>query len=121
MSAIEVTSCPETCLPWTPMTKTAMVAHLVAIPELADEVEQILRGLVDSTADEVGTELYVLSRDPNQENSFWFFELYTDDAALAVHGGSAAMAQAMVGLDGKLAEAPMLSVVSPLVAKGLAL
>lgn len=103
------------------MTKTAMVAHLVAIPELTDEVEQILRGLVASTSEEDGTEIYVLNRDPNQENSFWFYELYTDDASLAAHGGSAAMAEAMVALDGKLAEAPMLTVVSPLVAKGITL
>ncbi len=101
------------------MTKTAMVAHLVAIPELTDEVFQILRGLVDSTTDEAGTEIYVLNRDANQENSFWFFELYADDAALATHGGSAAMAEAMVSLDGKLAEAPMLTVVTPVAAKGI--
>jgi len=103
------------------MTKTAMVAHLVAIPELTDEVEQILRGLVESTTDESGTEIYVLNRDANQANSFWFFELYTDDAALATHGGSAAMADAMVSLDGKLAEAPMLTVVTPVQAKGIGL
>lgn len=96
-----------------------MVAHLVAIPDLADDVAQILEGLVESTRDEAGTEVYVLSRDANQENSFWFFELYTDDAALGVHGASAAMANAMVALDGKLAEAPMLTVVAPIAAKGL--
>lgn len=112
---------PNWRLPSEFMTKTAMVAHLVAIPELTDEVESILRGLVDSTTDEAGTEIYVLSREANQQNSFWFFELYADDAAMATHGGSAAMANAMVSLDGKLAEAPMLTVVTPLVAKGLAL
>lgn len=96
-----------------------MVAHLVAIPDLADEVETILRRLVDSTADEAGTEMYVLTRDANQADSFWFFELYADDEALAVHGGSAAMVDAMVGLDGKLAEAPMLTVVQPMAAKGI--
>ena len=103
------------------MTKTAMVAHLVAIPELSGEVEQILQGLVTSTADETGTEVYVLNRDPNQENAFWFFELYSDNDALAIHSGSAAMANAMVSLDGKLAEAPMLTVVTPIAAKGISL
>jgi quinol monooxygenase YgiN len=101
------------------MTKTAMVAHLVAVPELTDEVEEILRGLVASTTDEAGTEIYVLNRDANQTNSFWFFELYADDDALATHGGSAAMADAMVALDGKLAEAPMLTIVAPMAAKGI--
>lgn len=101
------------------MTKTAMVAHLVAIPELTDEVEEILHGLVSSTADEVGTEIYVLNRDAGQENSFWFFELYTDGDALGTHGGSDAMAKAMVALDGKLAEAPMLTIVTPVAAKGI--
>ena len=100
------------------MTKTAMVAHLVAFPEATDEVEAILRRLVESTLDEEGTEIYVLNRDTNQANSFWLYELYADDDALAVHGASAAMADTMVALDDKLAEAPMLTVVTPLVGKG---
>ncbi len=103
------------------MTKTAMFANLVALPDQADEVEAILRDLVASTEEEAGTEVYVMTRDPNRSDAFWFFELYTDEAALGAHAAGSGMAAALVGLDGKLAEAPMLTQVEPLAAKGLAL
>lgn len=101
------------------MPKIAMVAHLVAKPEHLAEVQSLLEELVDSTLAEDGTELYLLNQDAADGASFWFYELYADDAALGVHGGSETMAKVMVGLDGKLAEAPMLTVVRPVKAKAV--
>ena len=60
-----------------------------------------------------------LNQDAADGASFWVYELYTDDAALGVHGGSDTMAKVMVGLDGKLAETPELIVVHPVKAKGI--
>lgn len=101
------------------MPKTSVIAHLVAKPDQLEEVQAELERLVASTADEAGTEQYVLTQDAADGTSFWFFELYTDDAALGVHGGSDAMAAALVALDGKLAEAPVLHVTRPVKAKGI--
>ena len=100
------------------MPKIAMVAHLVAKPEHLEEVQSLLEELVESTATEAGTELYALNQDAGDGASFWVYELYTDDAALGVHGGSDAMAKVMVGLDGKLGATPELIVVRPVKAKG---
>ncbi len=101
------------------MSKTSVFAHIVAKPEHLEEVQSLLEGLVASTADEAGTEQYVLTQDAGDGASFWFFELYTDDDALGVHSGSDAMAAAIGGLDGKLAEAPALHVTRPVKAKGI--
>jgi quinol monooxygenase YgiN len=101
------------------MSKISMVAHLVAKPEALDEVQSLLEELVDSTTSEDDTELYVLNQDAADGASFWVYELYADDAALGVHGGSETMAKVMVGLDGKLAATPELIVVRPVKAKGI--
>lgn len=101
------------------MPKIAMVAHLVAKPEHLEEVQSLLEELVDSTTSEDGTELYVLNQDAADGSSFWVYELYADDAALGVHGGSDTMAKVMVGLDGKLGATPELIVVRPVKAKGI--
>ena len=101
------------------MSKIAVTARLEAKPESNALVLEVARALVASTADEAGTEVYVLNQDPNNPNVFWFYELYSDQAALDAHLGSAAMADAFGKLADALAEPPALHVLTPLTATGI--
>ena len=103
------------------MSKISVIARLVSKPETNAEVKAVFEGLVASTASEDGTEVYALNQDSADPNVFWFFELYADNDALTVHGGSAAMADAFTTLAEALAEPPALHVLTPLQAKGLSL
>lgn len=99
--------------------KVAVIARIDIQPDRADDAEPLLRALVDATEAEQGTEGYVLVREGP---TFWFFELYTDADALALHGKSPALAEAFGGpLGGMLAGAPELHTTAPIAAKGIPL
>ena len=98
--------------------KVAVLARITVRVDAVDEAEATLRGLVDATADEDGTVQYVLHRE-GDTGSFWFYELYADDAALDVHGRSPALAEAFGSLGALLAEPPELHMMRPLHAKNL--
>ncbi len=100
--------------------KVAVIARISARPEAAGEVEAALRGLVDAASAEEGTVEYVLNRE-GDSGSFWFYELYADQAAFDAHGQNPALASAFGRFGGLLAEPPELHVLSPLQAKHLSL
>src|SRR5262249_5009641 len=54
------------------------------------------------TANEAGTVTYILYRSTADPNEFAFYELYQDQAALAVHGSSEAMQQFFAAVAGLL-------------------
>lgn len=96
----------------------AVIARITVRPDAVDDAEAALRRLVDAAADEPGTALYVLNREADAP-TFWFYELYDDDDALAVHGKSPVLAEAFGTLGSLLAEPPDLRIVRPVQAKGL--
>lgn len=97
-----------------------MVANVIARPENTQDVENALLALVEATRSEDGTETYVLNRDTENEHSFWFYETYTDSDALGVHGAGEGMTTMLETTKGMLAEPPMIKVLTPLAAKGIA-
>ena len=96
-----------------------MVANVIARPDDREAVENAMLALVEATRAEDGTETYVLNRDTENPNSFWFYEVYTDSDALGVHGASEGMTTMLETTPGKLAEPPMIKVLTPLAAKGV--
>ncbi len=64
--------------------KVAVIARITARSDAVAEVEAALRTLVDAAADEDGTVEHILHREGDTE-SFWFYELYADQAALDAH------------------------------------
>jgi quinol monooxygenase YgiN len=98
--------------------KLVVLARISVRPDAVAEAEAVLRGLVDATADEDGTALYVLHREGDTA-SFWFYELYVDAAALDVHGKGPALAEAFGTLGALLAEPPEMHLLSPIHAKNL--
>ena len=98
--------------------KVALIARITVRPEAAEEAEAALRRLVDAAAAESGTVEYVLNRE-GDSGSFWFYEVYADQAAFDAHGENPALREAFGTLGGLLAEPPEMHVVTPVQAKHL--
>jgi quinol monooxygenase YgiN len=101
------------------MAQIAVIAKITAQPGQRDEVVEVLRDVVSATDREPGTLLYAMNVDKADEDVIWFYELYTDDAALAAHGGGEAMKAAGGRLRDKTAGRPELHVLEMVQAKGL--
>jgi quinol monooxygenase YgiN len=101
------------------MSKVAVIAKITALPDKRDEVVAILSGMVKKVEDEPGTLVYSLNTDKGDPDVIWFYELYTDDAALGTHGGSDAMKEMGQQLRGLAAGRPELFVLDLVAAKGL--
>ena len=96
----------------------AVIARITVRPDAVAEGEAILRGLVAAATEEDGAVEYVLNRE-GDSGSFWFYEVYADQAAFDAHGKNPALAAAFGQLGGLLAEPPELHILSPLAAKHL--
>ena len=65
----------------------------------------VLNTYADGLAEEPGTEVYVVSVDPDDADLVWLYEMFTDDDAEAAHRASAGFAE-MVGRMSELVAAP---------------
>ncbi len=101
------------------MSKTAVLAKITAKAGQRDALRAELAKMFPVVAEEAGTQAYVLHDDLGDADTVWMYELYVDDEALAVHSGSAAMAEMFTSLAGLVAEPPMLVLARPVEAKGL--
>ena len=71
--------------------QVAVIARIESKPGQRDALVGALQGLADAVESEEGTLRYILHTDDKDENTVWFYEQYTDQAALAVHGSSETM------------------------------
>jgi quinol monooxygenase YgiN len=101
------------------MPKLAVIAKITALPGLRDEVVAVLSDVVAASKDEPGTLLYAMNVDRSEADVVWFYELYSDEAALAAHGGSEAMKAAGGKLRDKAAGRPELHLLDLVDGKGL--
>ncbi|MEM9130992.1 MAG: putative quinol monooxygenase [Actinomycetota bacterium] len=101
------------------MSKVSLIAKLQAAEGKADELTAALHDLVAAAEVEPGLEVYSAHVDPNAEGVFYFFELYTDQAAFEAHGKDDRMKAAMGALGGFLGGRPEITILTPVVAKGL--
>ncbi|KAA0234447.1 MAG: hypothetical protein JJLCMIEE_02645 [Acidimicrobiales bacterium] len=92
------------------MSKTAVIAKIVAAPGRRDEAVSVLEKLFSAVSEEPGTEQYILHTDTRDEDTIWMYELYTDDEALAVHSSSETMAIVFGEIGPLLGAAPELIV-----------
>jgi quinol monooxygenase YgiN len=74
-----------------------IVATVTPKPEHTDEVRAILLAVVPKVHEEAGCKLYSVHEGSGK---FWFIEDWADDAALAAHAGSPALAEMGKALDG---------------------
>ena len=104
------------------MSKPAVIAKLTAQDGKRDELVAAFGRMIDHvTANEPGTEVYVLHTDNADPNVAWFYEMYTDEAALGAHGTSDMMKSVGRELAGLMAGRPELIMLTPVTGKGLAL
>jgi quinol monooxygenase YgiN len=69
-----------------------LIATLTAKPGRLDDLVELVRWMVGQAQAEAGTEVYAGHVDADQ-NAVWLYEVYRDEAALAVHSASDAMRQ----------------------------
>jgi quinol monooxygenase YgiN len=103
------------------MPKVALIAKITAADGKRDELASAFEKIFPAIEQEDGTEVYVLNEDAGDPNVIWFYELYTDDAALGVHAVSDAMKALGPELGSLMAAPPELSMLRPRKAKGLAI
>lgn len=99
------------------MSKHSLIVKLTCTEGRAEELETELAKLIEASNEEAGLEIYSAHRDA--DNVYWFFELYTDDAAIAAHGKSDSMRAAMAAVGALLAAPPEVNRLTPVAAKGI--
>ena len=101
------------------MSKLSVIAKLTAADGKSAELETALAGLIAAAEEESGLEIYSVHAAKDEPGVYWFFELYTGDDAMAVHGKGDGMKAAMGAVGGLLAGRPEVITMSPVAAKGL--
>lgn len=100
------------------MTKLSLTATLTCQDGKTDDFEAALAALIEASEEEPGLEIYSAHRVPDT-NDYVFFELYTNEDAFAVHGKGPEMRAAMKAVGALLAAAPDITMLAPVVAKGM--
>ncbi len=101
------------------MSKVALIAKLTVAEGKAEEFRAALSDLIAAADSEPGLEVYSAHAADDDPNTYYFFEVYSDEAALGVHGKEEPMRGAMGALGGLLGGRPEVTRLSPVVAKGL--
>ena len=100
------------------MSKISLIAKLTCAEGKNAEFEAALGDMITASNEEAGLEIYSAHR-VNDSDTYFFFELYTDGEALAIHGKGDGMKSAMKAIGAFMGGAPEVSVMTPIVAKGL--
>ena len=103
------------------MSKISLIAKLTAADGKAADLEAALAGVVAAAEEEDGLEVYSAHASNDEPGVYYFFELYRDGDALGVHGKGDGMRAAMSAFGGCLAGRPEITMMRPVVAKGLTL
>lgn len=101
------------------MSKISLIAKLTAAEGKTEELEDVLRDVVAAAEEEAGLEVYSAHRSDDEPGIYYFFELYTDQAAKDVHGQGERMRDAMAAFAGLLGGRPEITVMTPVAAKGI--
>ena len=101
------------------MSKISVIAKLTAAEGKSSELEGALAGVIAASEEEPGLEIYSAHAADDEPGVYYFFELYRDDEATAVHGKGDAMRAAMGAFAGLLGGRPELIKMTPVAAKGL--
>ena len=103
------------------MSKISLIAKLTAADGAAADLETALASLIEVANEEAGLEIYSVHSVNDEPGTYWFFEMYTDDAAMSAHGKGDGMKTAMGEVGKHLAGRPEVTMMTPVAAKGLTL
>jgi quinol monooxygenase YgiN len=98
------------------MPKVSMMGTITCRDGRRDEMEAVLRDMVDAARLEPGIEIYSYHRGAG--NLFSFFALMSDEEAMQRHGQTEAMRAAMAAFGPLMAEPPQVSSATPIAALG---
>ena len=101
------------------MSKISLIAKLTAADGKSSELEAALANVIAAAEEEEGLEVYSAHAANDDPGVYYFFELYRDDEAKAVHGEGDAMRGAMGAFGGLLGARPEIITMTPIAAKGL--
>jgi quinol monooxygenase YgiN len=103
------------------MARIVVTATLKAKPGKGDELAELLGGLVDAVAGEGGTEQFVIHRVQDDPDTVFFYEVYRDQEALDTHRKNPALGAGGAALGELLDGRPVLTMLTPVKAKGMAI
>lgn len=75
---------------------------------------EVLNTYTDGLAEEPGTEVFVVSLDPDAENTVWLFEVFKDEQAQIAHQSAAGFAVLMNAIPALLDGPPAVLRMEPL-------
>jgi quinol monooxygenase YgiN len=99
--------------------KVAVFARIAAQPGKRDEMVKAMEALIDNANTEDGTLTYILHVDDKEPDTVFFYELYTDQDALAAHGTSDRFKEIGKSLRDLAGGRPELQILTPVIGKGL--
>jgi quinol monooxygenase YgiN len=98
------------------MAKVAMIGKITCQEGKGEEMEAVFADMAEASKEEPGTEIYTYLR--GDDNTYWFFALMSNQEALAAHGQTKAMKQAMTAFGPLMAAPPEMRVTTPVAANG---
>lgn len=94
--------------------RKGLVVRLTAKAGMRAALLDALNTYADGLAEEPGTEVYLLSTDPDDENLVWLFEVFKDEDAENEHRASDGFATLITALNDLLESAPAILRMEPL-------
>jgi len=99
--------------------KVAVFARIPAQPGKRDELVKAMQAAIDNAQSEAGTLTYILHTDDKQPDAVFFYEIYSDQDALAAHGSSDFMKEFGKSMRDLAGGRPELQILKPVSGKGL--
>jgi len=99
--------------------KVAVFARIPAQPGKRDELVKAMQAAIDNAHSEAGTLTYILHTDDKEPDAVFFYEIYTDQEALAAHGSSDFMKEFGKSMRDLAGGRPELQILKPVSGKGL--
>ncbi len=101
------------------MSNIIVLAKITAQEGKRDDLIAGMAPMMEHVESEPGTLTYILSKDANDENVAWMYEVYADQASFEAHGASDAMKALGASIGPFLGGRPELIFLSPVRGKGL--
>jgi len=101
--------------------KVSFLARINAKPGERDAIVAAFEKFMVAVDAEEGTEVYSLHLDKADADTLWVFEVYTDQAAQDLHGGSPDFMELLGAIGDLLGDAPGMYALDPIAAKGITL
>lgn len=99
------------------MSDIVLFARITARPGAEADMASALQRLVAASVEEPGCQVYTAHQQDDAPGTFWFYEVYDDEDALAVHARGPLMTEARGGVREFGAGPPEIWRVSPIAHK----